>query len=50
MSGVKEVAKKVVQNCRLMVGIHDYEYHFAHMRERCREALYLYCLEARCPC
>ncbi|HSC80715.1 MAG TPA: YbdD/YjiX family protein [Chitinolyticbacter sp.] len=56
LSGVKDAAKKVVQTCRLMVGIHDYEYYLAHMRERhpeatplTRDAFYRYCLEARYP-
>ena len=56
LSGMKDAAKKVVQTCRLMVGIHDYEHYLAHMRERhpeatplTREAFYRYCLEARYP-
>ncbi|MEC5397418.1 YbdD/YjiX family protein [Uliginosibacterium sp. H1] len=56
LSDVRDMAKKVVQTCRLMVGIHDYEYYLAHMRERhpdavplTRDAFYRYCLEARYP-
>ncbi len=56
LSGLKDAAKKVVQTCRLMVGVHDYEYYLQHMRERhpeaqpmSREAFYRYCLEARYP-
>lgn len=56
LGGVRDVAKKVVQACRLVVGIHDYEYYLDHMRSRhpgvtplSREAFYRYCLEARYP-
>lgn len=56
LGGLKDVAKKVVQACRLVVGIHDYEYYLDHMRSRhpeatplTREAFYRYCLEARFP-
>ena len=56
LSGLKEVAKKVVQTCRLMVGVHDYEYYVDHMRRihpnevpMSREAFYRYCLDARFP-
>ncbi len=56
LSGLREVAKKVVQTCRLVVGIHDYEYYLDHMRSRHPEAtplsradFYRYCLEARYP-
>jgi len=56
LEGFKDVAKKVVQTCRLMIGIHDYEYYLDHMRSRhpeatplTREAFYRYCLEARYP-
>ena len=56
LTGLKEVAKRVVQTCRLVVGIHDYEYYLDHMRSRhphvtplTREAFYRYCLEARYP-
>ena len=56
LSGVRQVAKRVVQTCRLVVGIHDYEYYLDHMRSRhpettplTREAFYRYCLEARYP-
>ncbi len=54
--GLRDVAKKVVQTCRLVVGIHDYEYYLDHMRSvhpdatpLTREAFYRYCLEARFP-
>lgn len=56
LSGFRDIAKKVVQTCRLVVGIHDYEYYLDHMRSRhpeatplSREAFYRYCLEARFP-
>nr|WP_154666148.1 CstA-like transporter-associated (seleno)protein [Thauera linaloolentis] len=56
LSGLKDVAKKVVQTCRLVIGIHDYEYYLDHMRSRhpeatpfTREEFYRYCLEARFP-
>ena len=56
LTGLKEVAKRVEQTCRLVVGIHDYEYYLDHMRSRhpettplTREAFYRYCLEARYP-
>ncbi len=56
LSGLRDAARKVVQTCRLMVGIHDYEYYLDHMRSRhpeatplSREAFYRYCLEARFP-
>ena len=56
LAGLKDVTKKVVQTCRLMIGIHDYEYYLDHMRTRhpqatplTREAFYRYCLEARFP-
>jgi uncharacterized short protein YbdD (DUF466 family) len=56
LAGVREVAKRLVQTCRLMVGVHDYEYYLDHMRTRhpqaaplTREAFYRYCLEARYP-
>lgn len=56
LTGLKDAAKKVVQTCRLMVGIHDYEYYLQHMRERHpdavpmkRDEFYRYCLEARYP-
>ncbi len=56
LAGLKDVARKVVQTCRLVVGIHDYEYYLDHMRSRhpeatplSREDFYRYCLEARFP-
>ncbi|TJZ74282.1 YbdD/YjiX family protein [Chitiniphilus eburneus] len=56
LGGLKDAARKVVQTCRLMVGIHDYEYYLAHMRERhpdaepmSRAEFYRHCLEARFP-
>ncbi|MBS0543670.1 MAG: putative selenoprotein [Proteobacteria bacterium] len=56
LDGLRDVAKKVVQTCRLVVGIHDYEYYLDHMRSRhpeatpfSREEFYRYCLEARFP-
>ncbi len=56
LTGMKDVARKLVQTCRLMVGVHDYAYYLEHMRERhpeiapmSREAFYRYCLEARFP-
>ncbi|SMC23665.1 Uncharacterized short protein YbdD, DUF466 family [Andreprevotia lacus DSM 23236] len=56
LGGLKDAARKVVQTCRLMVGIHDYEYYLQHMRERhpdatpmSRNDFYRYCLEARFP-
>ncbi len=56
LAGLRDVAKKVVQTCRLVVGIHDYEYYLNHMRSvhpnatpLTREAFYRYCLEARFP-
>ena len=56
VTGWRQVAKRVVQTCRLVVGIHDYEYYLDHMRSRhpeatplSREAFYRYCLEARYP-
>lgn len=56
LSGLREVARKVVQTCRLVIGIHDYEYYVEHMRTRhpeatpfTREEFYRYCLEARFP-
>jgi uncharacterized short protein YbdD (DUF466 family) len=56
LNGLKDVARKVVQTCRLMVGVHDYAYYLDHMRSRhpeatpmSREAFYRYCLEARFP-
>ncbi len=56
LTGIREAAKKVVQTCRLMVGIHDYEYYLQHMHERhpdatpmSRNDFYRYCLEARFP-
>ncbi|UXY13747.1 YbdD/YjiX family protein [Chitiniphilus purpureus] len=56
LGGLKDAAKKLVQTCRLMVGIHDYEYYLAHMQARhpdavplSREAFYRHCLEARFP-
>lgn len=56
LSGIRQVAKKVVQTCRLMVGVHDYEYYLEHMRTRhpdatplSRNDFYRYCLEARFP-
>lgn len=56
LSGVRDAAKKVVQTCRLMVGVHDYEYYIEHMRSRhpdapplSREDFYRYCLDARFP-
>jgi uncharacterized short protein YbdD (DUF466 family) len=55
-SGLRDVARKVVQTCRLVIGIHDYEYYLDHMRSRhpeatpyTREEFYRYCLEARFP-
>lgn len=55
-SDLKDTAKKVVQTCRLMVGIHDYEYYVDHMRSQhpgatpfTREEFYRYCLDARFP-
>lgn len=65
LSGLRDAARKVVQTCRLMVGVHDYDYYLAHMRSRhpddqpmSREDFYRYCLDARfgagsgskCPC
>ena len=38
LAGLRDVAKKVVQTCRLVVGIHDYEYYLDHMRSRHPEA------------
>ena len=56
LTGVRDVAKKVVQTCRLVVGIHDYDYYLDHMRSKhpeatpfSREEFYRYCLEARFP-
>lgn len=56
LSGLRDVARKVVQTCRLVIGIHDYEYYVEHMRTRhpeatpfSREEFYRYCLEARFP-
>ena len=56
LTGLKDTAQKVVQTCRLMVGIHDYEYYYDHMRRQhpgaeplSREAFYRYCLDARFP-
>ncbi|WP_028450826.1 MULTISPECIES: YbdD/YjiX family protein [Chitinibacter] len=56
LTGLKDTAQKVVQTCRLMVGIHDYEYYLDHMRSQhpeatplSREAFYRYCLDARFP-
>jgi len=56
LNGLKDAARKLVQTCRLMVGVHDYEYYLEHMRQRhpevtpmSREAFYRYCLEARFP-
>lgn len=56
LSGIRQVARKVVQTCRLMVGVHDYEYYLEHMRTRhpdatplSRSDFYRYCLEARFP-
>ncbi|AOX99205.1 CstA-like transporter-associated (seleno)protein [Jeongeupia sp. USM3] len=56
LSGLKDAAKKVVQTCRLMVGVHDYEYYVEHMRSQhpdavpmSREDFYRYCLDARFP-
>lgn len=56
LDGLRDMAKKVVQTCRLVVGIHDYEYYLDHMRSRhpeakpfSREEFYRYCLEARFP-
>ena len=55
-AGLRDAAKKVVQTCRLVIGIHDYEYYLDHMRSRhpeatpfTREEFYRYCLEARYP-
>jgi uncharacterized short protein YbdD (DUF466 family) len=56
LTGLKDTAQKVVQTCRLMVGIHDYEYYVDHMRSQhpgatplSREEFYRYCLDARFP-
>ncbi|MEY5097959.1 MAG: hypothetical protein RJA36_678 [Pseudomonadota bacterium] len=56
LGGIRDMAKKVVQTCRLVVGIHDYEYYLDHMRSRhpeakpfSRDEFYRYCLEARFP-
>lgn len=56
LNNVRHVAKRVVQTCRLMIGIHDYEYYLDHMRSRhpeatpmTREDFYRYCLEAHYP-
>lgn len=56
LSGVRDAARKMVQACRLVIGIHDYEYYLDHMRSRhpearpySREEFYRYCLEARFP-
>ncbi|WP_341646379.1 YbdD/YjiX family protein [Thauera sp. SDU_THAU2] len=56
LSGLRDAARKVVQTCRLVIGIHDYEYYLDHMRSRhpeatpfTREEFYRYCLEARYP-
>lgn len=55
-SGLRDVARKMVQTCRLVIGIHDYEYYLDHMRSRhpeakpyTREEFYRYCLESRFP-
>ncbi|WP_373974739.1 YbdD/YjiX family protein [Chitinibacter sp. SCUT-21] len=56
LADLKDTAQKVVQTCRLMVGIHDYEYYVDHMRSQhpgatpfTREEFYRYCLDARFP-
>ncbi|MDD2728218.1 YbdD/YjiX family protein [Malikia sp.] len=56
LANIKDAAKKLVQTCRLVVGIHDYEYYLDHMRSRhpqakpfSRDEFYRYCLEARFP-
>ena len=50
LGGIKDAAKKLVQTCRLMVGVHDYEYYVDHMRSRhpgadilSREDFFRYC-------
>ncbi|WP_293932830.1 YbdD/YjiX family protein [Iodobacter sp.] len=55
-SAFRTNAKRVVQTCRLMVGIHDYDAYLLHMREhhpeiepKNRDEFYRYCLEARFP-
>ena len=56
LSDLRDIARKVVQTCRLVVGIQDYDYYLDHMRSRhpqatpfTREEFYRYCLEARFP-
>jgi uncharacterized short protein YbdD (DUF466 family) len=56
LSNLKQLAKRTVQTCRLIVGIHDYEYYLAHMHSKhpeakpySRDEFYRYCLEARFP-
>ncbi|MFG6447605.1 YbdD/YjiX family protein [Roseateles sp. BYS180W] len=56
LANVRDVTKKLVQTCRLMVGVHDYEYYLDHMRSThpgakpfSREEFYRYCLDARFP-
>ncbi|MBY0443864.1 MAG: YbdD/YjiX family protein [Burkholderiales bacterium] len=55
-SSFRSNAYKVVQTCRLMVGVHDYENYLAHMQAhhpevpaKTRKEFYQYCLEARFP-
>lgn len=66
MDKLKDLAQKVTQTCRLMVGVHDYEIYLQHMKMHHpdlpalnRADFYKYCLDARfgangninkCPC
>lgn len=56
IANLRNAAKTAVQTCRLVIGIHDYEYYVDHMRSKhpgmpyyTREEFYRYCLEARFP-
>lgn len=56
LSGLRSVVKTVVQTCRLMVGVHDYEYYLEHMRTlhpgvapMDRKTFYRYCIDVRYP-
>ena len=64
LTSIREVARRLVQTGRLMVGIHDYGHYLQHMRERhpeappmSRAAFYRRCQDSRyhgaggrCPC
>jgi uncharacterized short protein YbdD (DUF466 family) len=56
LANIKQLAKRTVQTCRLMIGIQDYDYYLNHMLSQhpeatpyTRDEFYRYCLEARFP-